>query len=69
MFLSAALVCGYASASDLSPMQRLAVTPKGQLQNPYADLASVADEGLRIYRSLDCNGCHGGGGVVVWQRP
>lgn len=51
-----------ALAESMTPMERVASTPKGQLKSPYADFASVAKEGLKIYRSHDCNGCHGGGG-------
>ena len=61
---------GDAGATEtMTPLERLASTPKGQLKSPYADVASVADEGLRIYRSLDCNGCHGGGGGGGMAAP
>ena len=53
----------------MTPMERVASTPKGQLKSPYADFASVAEEGLKIYRSLDCNGCHGGGGGGGMAAP
>jgi mono/diheme cytochrome c family protein len=46
-------------------MERVASTPKGQLKSPYTDFASVAEEGHKIYMSLDCNGCHGGGGGMA----
>jgi len=49
-----------AAAETMTPLERVASTPKGQLKNPYADFASVAEEGHKIYLSLDCNGCHGG---------
>jgi mono/diheme cytochrome c family protein len=50
------------AGDTMTPMERVASTPKGQLKSPYADFASVAEEGHKIYMSLDCNGCHGGGG-------
>ena len=58
-----------AAAETMTPLERLASTPKGQLKSPYADFASVAEEGLKIYRSLDCNGCHGGGGGGGMAAP
>lgn len=51
-----------AAGETMTPMERVASTPKGQLKSPYTDFASVAKEGHKIYRSLDCGGCHGGGG-------
>jgi mono/diheme cytochrome c family protein len=60
---------GAATAETMKPLERLASTPKGQLTSPYADFASVAEEGLKIYRSLDCNGCHGGGGGGGMAAP
>ena len=58
-----------AAAETMTPLQRVASTPKGQLKSPYADFASVAEEGQKIYRSLDCNGCHGGGGGGGMAAP
>jgi mono/diheme cytochrome c family protein len=46
----------------MTPLERAASTPKGQLKNPYVDFASVAEEGHRKYMAAGCNGCHGGGG-------
>jgi mono/diheme cytochrome c family protein len=54
---------GEAVAADaVTPFARAVGTPRGQLHSPYADFASVANEGHKIYLSHDCNGCHGGGG-------
>ncbi len=50
------------SAETMTPLERVASTPKGELKSPYADIAAVAHQGRQIYRSLDCGGCHGGGG-------
>jgi len=58
-----------AAAETLTPLERVATTPKGQLKSPYTDFASVAAEGLRIYRSFDCGGCHGGGGGGGMAAP
>jgi mono/diheme cytochrome c family protein len=46
----------------LHALDSQASTPKGQLKSPYADFASVAEEGHRKYMAGGCNGCHGGGG-------
>jgi hypothetical protein len=40
-----------------TPLERAISTPRGQLRTPYPDFANVAAEGLKIYRSHDCNGC------------
>jgi mono/diheme cytochrome c family protein len=69
--LLAALVGGgdAGAAETMTPLQRVASTPKGQLKSPYTDFASVAQEGQRLYRSLDCGGCHGGGGGGGMAAP
>ena len=46
----------------MTPLQRVASTPKGELKNPYTDVAGVAEEGHKIYLAHDCGSCHGGGG-------
>jgi mono/diheme cytochrome c family protein len=70
LLLGALIGAGDADAAEtMTPLQRVASTPKGQLKSPYADFASVAEEGQRIYRSLDCNGCHGGGGGGGMAAP
>jgi mono/diheme cytochrome c family protein len=46
----------------VTPFERAVSTPKGLLKSPYPNPADVAAEGLELYRSNDCNGCHGGGG-------
>jgi len=53
---------GEASAKIMTPMERAAGTPKGQLKSPYPDFASVAEEGHHKYMAAGCNGCHGGTG-------
>ena len=58
------------SASDtLTPLQRVASTPKGELKSPYVDFASVAKEGHKLYMSFDCSSCHGGGGGGGMAAP
>jgi len=58
-----------AVANAVTPFERAAATPRGQLRSPYADFAYVADEGHKIYLSHDCNGCHGGGGGGGMAAP
>lgn len=58
-----------ASAKTMTPLERVASTPRGELKSPYADIAAVAEQGRRIYRSLDCGGCHGGGGGGGMAAP
>lgn len=50
----------------MTPFQRAVSTPKGMLKSPYRNPASVAEAVLKIYRSLDCKGCHGGGAGEAW---
>src|SRR5262245_34826200 len=56
-------------AEAMTPFERSAITPKGQLKNPYADFSSVAEEGYRAYMAAGCNGCHGGGGGGGMAAP
>jgi mono/diheme cytochrome c family protein len=58
-----------ASAETMTPLERVARTPKGELESPYPDIATVAEQGRQIYRSLDCGGCHGGGGGGGMAAP
>ena len=69
--IAAALTGGgdLAAGETMTPLERVASTPKGRLKSPYADFDSVAGEGHKIYRSLDCNGCHGGGGGGGMAAP
>ena len=57
------------AAEIMTPLERVASTPKGQLKSPYADFASVAEEGHRKYMAAGCNGCHGGAAVAAWPAP
>lgn len=66
----APLALGNGFAEELkTPFQLALMTPKGELQSPYSDPSSIADEGYKIYLSLDCGGCHGGGGGGGMAAP
>jgi mono/diheme cytochrome c family protein len=54
---------------NMTPWNRAVGTPKGQLENPYPALASIAKEGHRKYMAAGCNGCHGGGGGGGMAAP
>ena len=58
-----------AAAEVMTPLEREASTPKGQLKNPYADFASVAEEGHRKYMAAGCNGCLGEEEEAAWRCP
>jgi mono/diheme cytochrome c family protein len=45
-----------------SPIETARNAEKGSLKSPYADYASVAEEGRKVYLAAGCNGCHGMGG-------
>lgn len=47
-----------------SPLETARSAARGSLKNPHADVASVAEEGHKIYMAAGCNGCHGGGGMA-----
>ena len=57
------------AAEIMTPLERVASTPKGQLKSPYPDFAKIADEGHRKYMAAGCNGCHGGGGGGGMAAP
>ena len=70
--IAGALIGGVDAAAGqamTTPLERAISTPRGQLRTPYPDFANVAAEGLKIYRSHDCNGCHGGGGGGGMAAP
>jgi mono/diheme cytochrome c family protein len=70
LLLAAADKCDVVmGAETMTPLERVASTPKGQLKSPYADFASVAEEGHRKYMAAGCNGCHGGGGGGGMAAP
>ncbi|PKO54212.1 MAG: cytochrome C [Betaproteobacteria bacterium HGW-Betaproteobacteria-2] len=48
---------------SMTPLERVASTPKGELKNPYVDANDkVLELGRKKYLSASCNGCHGGTG-------
>ena len=58
-----------AANETMTPLERVASAPKGDLKNPFIDVASVAEEGHKIYMSHDCGSCHGGGGGGGMAAP
>jgi mono/diheme cytochrome c family protein len=58
----AAETAGTPAASGGTPLETARNAEKGSLKSPYADYASVADEGHKKFMAAGCNGCHGGGG-------
>jgi mono/diheme cytochrome c family protein len=50
------------AAGGGSPLETARNAEKGSLKSPYADYASVAEEGHQKFMAAGCNGCHGGGG-------
>ncbi len=57
------------AGESLTPLELVASTPKGELRNPYPNSRSVAEEGHKLYMSLDCSSCHGGGGGGGMAAP
>lgn len=49
-------------ADAMSPLERVKMTPVGQLKNPYAKNPDMAKWGQKRYMGNSCNGCHGGTG-------
>jgi mono/diheme cytochrome c family protein len=50
------------AASGSSPLETARNAEKGSLESPYADFASIAADGRKVYLAAGCNGCHGMGG-------
>jgi mono/diheme cytochrome c family protein len=50
------------AAAGGTPLETARQAEKGSLKTPYADFASVADEGHKKFMAAGCNGCHGGTG-------
>jgi mono/diheme cytochrome c family protein len=47
--------------SNISAVDLVNSTPKGNLHNPYQDSqASIVAQGATLFRSYPCSGCHGG---------
>lgn len=53
---------GAGAAAGGGPLETARAAEKGSLESPYADYASVAEEGHKKFMAAGCNGCHGGGG-------
>lgn len=50
-------------ADVMTPLERVKITPIGQLKNPYANnIDEMAKWGQKRYMGNSCNGCHGGTG-------
>jgi mono/diheme cytochrome c family protein len=70
LLLAAAAKCDAVMGSEtMTPLARVASTPKGQLKSPYADFGGISEEGHRKYMAAGCNGCHGGGGGGGMAAP
>ena len=42
--------------------------PAGTLGNPFTSDRQAATDGERIFRAMNCDGCHGGG-ALGWEGP
>ena len=42
--------------------------PSGELRNPFAGQHDAVTEGERIFRAMNCDGCHGAG-ALGWEGP
>ena len=42
--------------------------PAGTLGNPFTHDRQAATDGERIFRAMNCDGCHGGG-ALGWEGP
>jgi mono/diheme cytochrome c family protein len=51
-----------ASASVVTPLQRVESAPRGTLKNPYTGQADKIAQGHELFMSYSCSGCHGGTG-------
>ena len=58
-----------AAGEIMTPLERVASTPKGQLKNPYADFASVAEQGHKIYMSSTAVAAMEEAAAAAWPHP
>ena len=58
-----------AAAETMTPLERVASTPKGQLKSPYPDFANVAEEGHRKYMGAGCTRYIGVPFSLAWISP
>jgi len=58
-----------AAAEMLTPLERVANTPKGQLKNPYLDFTSIAEEGHRKYMAAGAMVVTAGAEAEAWPHP
>jgi hypothetical protein len=71
LILAIAVLIALADASateTLTPAELVASTPKGKLKNPYSPSSAAAEQGHKVYMSLDGSGCHGGAVAAGWLR-
>jgi mono/diheme cytochrome c family protein len=61
-FAAVAAIAAEESSAGGSPLETARQAEKGSLKSPYADFASVAEDGRKVYLAAGCNGCHGMGG-------
>jgi len=60
--LSVEPVVDASSMIGMTPQERVATTPKGQLKNPYTGDEEMIKAGYDLFMGNSCNGCHGGTG-------
>jgi mono/diheme cytochrome c family protein len=63
--LAVSAIGSFSASDNMTPLELVAGTPKGGLRNPYSHASAAAQEGHKIYMSLDCSSCHGGGGGMA----
>jgi mono/diheme cytochrome c family protein len=63
--LAVSAIGSFSASDNMTPLELVAGTPKGGLRNPYSHASAAAEEGHKIYMSLDCSSCHGGGGGMA----
>jgi mono/diheme cytochrome c family protein len=72
LILAIAVLIALADGSateTLTPAELIASTSKGKLKNPYSPSSAAAEQGHKVYMSLDCSSCHGGGGGGGMASP
>jgi len=63
--LAVSAIGSFSASDNMTPLELVAGTPKGGLRNPYSHASAAVEEGHKIYMSLDCSSCHGGGGGMA----
>lgn len=53
------------TATNMTPLERIKATDKGQLKSPLSVTPEIIAEGKELYQAKTCGACHGGNGSGI----